>query len=192
MSFHSSAQVMSSRVLCLPPRYVQTAFYGSMKVMPSTMANNVKMSAHGMPSGSTRLPATMNASHVKMHSHGSLQVMSSASAALPATMHAKSWILDEKISLNGSCHLTHNGMENNIEHMFKITNPAAVAAALADFEHHWESGQPVGQPEIDRMMAKYATSAEKKSERQGRGSRSRSLSIVSERSLSRALDVDPE
>jgi phosphatidylserine/phosphatidylglycerophosphate/cardiolipin synthase-like enzyme len=45
-------------------------------------------------------------------------------------MHAKSLIFDEEVLVTGSVNMTHNGYENNKEHMFRITTPSVVADVL--------------------------------------------------------------
>ena len=52
-------------------------------------------------------------------------------------MHVKAMIFDEKTLLEGSANLTHNGLENNKEHLYRQTEPPLVALVLADFEKEW-------------------------------------------------------
>ena len=59
------------------------------------------------------------------------------------SMHAKSWILDETIVLSGSVNLTHNGLENNKEHLLKLTSPTVVGKFRADFEELWMQAELV-------------------------------------------------
>jgi len=68
-----------------------------------------------------------------------------------ACMHAKTWILDGATALTGSVNLTHNGLENNKEHLFRITNPECVHDMLVSFEELWEEAQAVEQHHIDAM-----------------------------------------
>ena len=49
-------------------------------------------------------------------------------------MHAKSLVFDGNVAFNGSVNLTHNGMENSKEHLFRITCAAAIEDVLEDFE----------------------------------------------------------
>ena len=49
------------------------------------------------------------------------------------TVHTKNLIFDDKILLEGSATLTHNGLENNKEHLYRQTEPPLVALVLADF-----------------------------------------------------------
>ena len=69
-----------------------------------------------------------------------------------ARMHVKSLMFDKKVLHTGSVNLTHNGHENNKEHMFRITEPTTVAAVVEDFEKDWERAEAVTQPLIDEML----------------------------------------
>ena len=66
-------------------------------------------------------------------------------------MHAKTWILDERVLLTGSANLTHNAMENNKEHAYKITDPSAVREVLEDFNKTWQDAEVVTQQHLDQM-----------------------------------------
>ncbi len=68
-------------------------------------------------------------------------------------MHVKSLIFDERVVLTGSVNMTHNGHENNKEHLYRILEPTAVADVQADFEKDWEIAETVVQTHIDRMIA---------------------------------------
>ena len=59
------------------------------------------------------------------------------------SMHAKSWILDGTIVLSGSVNLTHNGLENNKEHLLKLTSPTVVGKFQADFDELWTQADVV-------------------------------------------------
>ena len=85
-----------------------------------------------------------------------------------ACMHVKCWVIDEKLVLSGSSNLTHNGLEKNKEHLYRITEPVFVSDVLADFETTWTESQPVGQQEIDLMMATYQENLDKKQENKDR------------------------
>ena len=90
-----------------------------------------------------------------------------------ARMHVKSLIFDERVVLTGSVNLTHNGHENNKEHMFRITEPTTVAAVVADFEKDWNEAEELTQQLMNTMLE----NAEKhKVEREKSRSASRSLS----------------
>ncbi len=96
-----------------------------------------------------------------------------------ASMHTKAWIFDEKTLVSGSANSTHNSMENNHEHIFRITNPAVVQQAMCDHQTLWDSGKPVTQEEINKMMQKYGERVSKKADAE-RSSRSQSASVDDE------------
>jgi hypothetical protein len=64
----------------------------------------------------------------------------------------KCFILDEEIVLTGSMNLTHNGMENNKEHLYRLSEPAFVADVLAEFEKEWLVADIVTDKEIAVML----------------------------------------
>ena len=70
-------------------------------------------------------------------------------------MHVKTWIVDDEIVLTGSTNLTHGGLENNKEHLFRITEPSVVTAVVDDFELLWEQAEEVTPAMIARMVATY-------------------------------------
>ena len=86
-------------------------------------------------------------------------------------MHVKSLIFDERVLLTGSVNMTHNGYENNKEHLYRITEPSLVVDVVADFEKDWSAAEPVTQQHIDTMIACWQKKGEKKNR-----SASRSLS----------------
>jgi phosphatidylserine/phosphatidylglycerophosphate/cardiolipin synthase-like enzyme len=100
-----------------------------------------------------------------------------------ASMHTKCWILDGSVVLDGSCNLTHGGLDNNIEHLYKITAPGVVASLVENFAQHWEYATVVTRSEIEKMM----NNAEARKQHK-KPSRSRSLS----RNVSRSLSVELE
>ncbi len=104
-----------------------------------------------------------------------------------ACMHVKSWILDNKILLDGSCNMTHGGLDDNIEHLLKITTPSAAANASESFEKYWEQADEVTQGDIDKM-AQNAEDRDVKKEDHASSSRSVSRSVS--RSLSKELDEE--
>jgi len=95
-----------------------------------------------------------------------------------ACMHTKTWIIDGSVVLTGSVNLTHNGLENNKEHLWRITNGSAVQQLIEDFEQCWIEADVVEQKDIDLMKETWSTRAEK------RGGRSRSASASLARSSS--------
>jgi phosphatidylserine/phosphatidylglycerophosphate/cardiolipin synthase-like enzyme len=98
-----------------------------------------------------------------------------------ACMHAKTWVFDSKVLLTGSTNLTHNGMQNNKEHMFRITEPTGVSQVLADFEEEWKNAEEVKQSHLDDMKANWDKKDTDKR-------RTRSASVSVSRSLSTELD----
>jgi len=68
-------------------------------------------------------------------------------------MHNKIWILDpgtrQGVFLTGSVNTSHNGLENNVENMLRVTDQGIVNEAYEDFKVHWENSQPVGERELD-------------------------------------------
>ena len=91
-----------------------------------------------------------------------------------ARMHVKSLMFDKKVLLTGSVNLTHNGYENNKEHMFRITEPTTVAAVIEDFEKDWERAEAVTQSLMDAMLR---TADNRRQQRDKSRSVSRSLSM---------------
>ena len=108
-----------------------------------------------------------------------------------ACMHAKAWIVDKEVLLTGSCNLTHNGIENNVEHLVSIRTPAVVSSALADFELYWDQAKAVEEKEISRMLANDEKRKADKASKAEESSRVRSASGPS-RSVSRSLSVELE
>ena len=77
----------------------------------------------------------------------------------------KCFILDARIALTGSANLTHNGLENNKEHLYRLTEPAFVADLQADFEEEWLTAQRVTDEEIRQMLERSDKRQEKKREK---------------------------
>ena len=100
-----------------------------------------------------------------------------------SVMHVKTLIIDDKILLTGSVNMTHNGLEHNKEHLYRITETSTVADVLADFEAQWEPAEQVTTLLIDQMMNNWQQRGEK-----GRENRERSASLGVCRSLSRELE----
>ena len=73
-----------------------------------------------------------------------------------ASLHTKTVIFDSKIVCTGWVNLTHNGMENNKEHMVKIREAATVLEFCSDFESVWSSpeAEKVDKQMIERMQEK--------------------------------------
>ena len=94
-----------------------------------------------------------------------------------ASMHAKTIVFDEQVLFSGSVNLSHNGLENNTEHLFKIAEPVTVAKLLTSFEETWERAEPVEQHHIDKMLATRERKDAHKYTRSRSHSVSRSLSV---------------
>ena len=102
-----------------------------------------------------------------------------------ACMHTKTWIIDSSIVLTGSVNLTHNGLENNKEHLWEITNAEAIQPLIEDFERCWIEAEVVEQKDIDLMKETWSRKEEKKSGRARSASASiaRSSSAIQEASV---------
>jgi HKD family nuclease len=93
-----------------------------------------------------------------------------------ACMHVKTLIFDEIVVLTGSTNMSHNGFENNKEHMFRITDKEVVKEVVTDFEETWLKASKVS-PE---MRENLRSLSEKQSQTYAQGknrSQSRSLSV---------------
>ena len=105
-----------------------------------------------------------------------------------ASMHAKTVIFDNKCVYTGSVNMTHNGFENNKEHLIVLTTPSVVTQFADDFESEWAKAETVTQELVDDMMARYKkredNKEEARNEKQRQRSRSKSLSRNTSRSLS--------
>ena len=106
-----------------------------------------------------------------------------------AVMHAKTFIVDGRVVFLGSTNLTHNGLENNKEHLLKIYESIIVDKIAADFEETWNIAEEVTQQGIDEMMERDRRRKLKKHEKevQGRAKASRN-SRSARRSPSESAD----
>jgi hypothetical protein len=93
-----------------------------------------------------------------------------------ACMHVKTMIIDERVVLAGSVNMTHNGLENNKEHLYRITVPSAVADVVADFDQTWVDAEPVTMEIMNMVLAKATAKAERGKESRRAKSVTRSLS----------------
>jgi hypothetical protein len=50
--------------------------------------------------------------------------------------------------------MTHNGLENNKEHFFRMTQVNVVQRLADDFETMWQASEPVNDNMIERMNLK--------------------------------------
>jgi len=113
-----------------------------------------------------------------------MKVMKPTDGGNFACMHVKALCFDRKTLLTGSVNMTHNGLENNKEHMYRITEPTAVAEVLTDFESVWAEAETVTQRLIDEMMSRHA----KRQDKDTGKTRSKSVSRSLSRSLSHEFD----
>jgi hypothetical protein len=101
-------------------------------------------------SSCARQPARVN----ELHRAGCLFRVRKPPGGQYACVHVKCLILDEKIMLSGSMNLTHNGLQYNKEHLYRMSEPSFIGEALADFEKEWLLAEPVTDREIKIMLAK--------------------------------------
>jgi len=113
-----------------------------------------------------------------------MKVMKPTDGGNFACMHVKALCFDRKTLLTGSVNMTHNGFENNKEHMYRITEPTAVAEVLTDFESVWAQAEPVTQKLVDEMMSRHARRTDKDTGK----TRSKGVSRTLSRSLSNEFD----
>jgi hypothetical protein len=64
--------------------------------------------------------------------------------------------------MSGSLNLTHNGLQNNKEHLYRLSEPEFIQEMTADFERDWTLGEDVGEREISIMLAKDMTRKEER------------------------------
>ena len=82
-------------------------------------------------------------------------------------MHAKCLILDRELVFDGSVNLTHNGMENDKEHLYRITHKPTVTRVFDDFCREWARAEAVGSDKITIMMEKDAQTKKRKGNAKG-------------------------
>jgi phosphatidylserine/phosphatidylglycerophosphate/cardiolipin synthase-like enzyme len=94
-------------------------------------------------------------------------------------MHVKCLIIDQKTVLTGSVNLTHNGLENNKEHLFLMTEPPLAAAVLADLEREWLIAEPIADLEISLMLDMHRKRHEQQRSNNAKAVQSQSSSLGS-------------
>ena len=108
-----------------------------------------------------------------------------------ASLHAKSWVLDNAVVLTGSVNLTSNGMSRNKEHMLRITTPSVVRSYAEDFEELWSRAEPITEEYCETQIVAWRklpeTQATKKKEKKEEKERARSASLVREN----VMKLDP-
>ena len=99
-----------------------------------------------------------------------------------ASLHAKSWVLDNAVVLTGSVNLTSNGMNRNKEHMLRISIPSVVRSYADDFKDLWSKAEPISEEYCETQIVAWrklpeinATKKEEKKKEKVRGARSASL-----------------
>ena len=103
----------------------------------------------------------------ELFDHGAeIRILKPAGAGY-ACMHAKCVILDRELVFDGSVNLTHNGMENNKEHLYRITHKPTVRRVFDDFCIEWARSEIVGSDKIAIMMQKDAETKKRKGNAKG-------------------------
>ena len=77
-------------------------------------------------------------------------------------MHIKSWVLDRSVLFTGSVNFTHNSLDKSKENMYRITEPTAVADALANFEQLWRDSTPVTEDVLEAMLETQGAARERR------------------------------
>ena len=110
-----------------------------------------------------------------------------------ASLHAKTWILDDSLALSGSVNTTDCGMQGNKEHMFVISQQEAVVKLLADFEGLWSVADPLSQEVLEKLASGYHSKMQERAERRSRSkSVQRELPKRPQQALEDAVDAaDP-
>ena len=109
-----------------------------------------------------------------------------------ACMHAKTFVVDGRVAFIGSVNLTHNGLENNKEHLLKVYESIIVDKVAADFQETWEVAEEVTPSELQEMVERDRKRKLKKHEKevQGRAVAASRSSQVGRRSSSESVDED--
>ena len=104
-------------------------------------------------------------------------------------MHVKTFIFDEKVLLTGSVNMTHNGFENDKEHLFRMIESSVVADVLEDFEKEWAGAEIVTPGHIEELIHNWDNRTERKKEqRENSVSRNPSSSRSFRKTKSQELD----
>ena len=74
-------------------------------------------------------------------------------------------VYDSEFITIGSCNWTHNGVENNKEHVVRIKAPSINWEAAADFERTWEVAQAVDAERMEETVRRAAAKAAEKAAR---------------------------
>jgi len=97
-----------------------------------------------------------------------------------ASLHCKTWIIDDSLVLSGSVNVTDCGFGGNKEHMYEIRDPEVVAALRADFTNVWNEAEPLCDEKLAKLTEEYNQrmldkEKEKKEKEEQRSRRSQSL-----------------
>ena len=116
-------------------------------------------------------------------------------------MHVKTFVFDEKVVLTGSCNFSYNAIENNKEHLFRITSPEVVRKVVEDYNLTFSQGTQATHEHVNKMMESWTKKeAAKKSSRSSMSSsdaesevplRSKSLSVPRKRSSRKEIVEAP-
>eukprot|EP00973_Karenia_brevis_P051039 7088221-Karenia_brevis.AAC.1 len=79
-------------------------------------------------------------------------------------MHCKTSIYDKAVALTGSANITHNAMECNKEHLYRLSDEKVLVKLCADFEYDWEKSEIVTPEMVDTMMTKHRGRSRSQSE----------------------------
>jgi hypothetical protein len=90
----------------------------------------------------------------ELYRAGCLLRVRKPSGGLYSCVHVKCLIFDGKVTMSGSLNLTHNGLQNNKEHLYRLSEPEFIQEMTADFEKDWTLAEAVGEREISIMLAK--------------------------------------
>jgi len=71
-----------------------------------------------------------------------------------SSMHCKAWIVDDAVIITGTPNTTHNGFENNKEHLLRITEASTVRSYVQDFDATWTSGSLVTYNMMEEAVRK--------------------------------------
>jgi len=106
-----------------------------------------------------------------------------------ACMHTKTWILDHRNVIAGSCNMSHNGIEFNWEQMTYFGSLPHVKKFSKRFDEDWEKCTPVSDADLEKLKEIQAEKVreEETANQDNKRRRSRSLSVA--RSLTKELDA---
>ena len=79
-----------------------------------------------------------------------------------ACMHAKTLIFDNRVIITGSCNVTHNGLENNLEHMIRLGGLEAIPDVVKNFLDNWQLATVVDETRMLQMRKRAVERDEKK------------------------------